>query len=143
MTARWNWPKWRQCIPGIECVLFPKNDYPAGLAMLRRLRDLVRQGTGFRRTTHCDLKSIRQGVGVPGAGRRSGHSGKLSGAGRGSIDALILAAAAEPRVLELVNKTNQFNLNGRRYTEADWRKLDVCSRAQWWCRSTMKTSLDH
>ena len=26
-------------------------------------------------------------------------------------------------MLELVNKTNQFNLNGRRYTEADWRKL--------------------
>jgi FkbH-like protein len=24
--------------------------------------------------------------------------------------------------LELVNKTNQFNLNGRRYTEAEWRK---------------------
>ena len=26
----------------------------------------------------------------------------------------------EPRVLELVNKTNQFNLNGIRYTEAEW-----------------------
>jgi FkbH-like protein len=30
--------------------------------------------------------------------------------------------ANDARVLELVNKTNQFNLNGRRYTEADWRK---------------------
>jgi FkbH-like protein len=28
----------------------------------------------------------------------------------------------DARVLELVNKTNQFNLNGRRYTEADWRR---------------------
>ena len=26
----------------------------------------------------------------------------------------------EPRVLELVNKTNQFNLNGIRYTDAEW-----------------------
>jgi len=25
-------------------------------------------------------------------------------------------------LLELVNKTNQFNLNGRRYTEVEWRK---------------------
>ncbi len=32
-------------------------------------------------------------------------------------------AGGEPRVFELVNKTNQFNLNGRRYTEADWHKL--------------------
>ncbi len=29
----------------------------------------------------------------------------------------------KPRVLELVNKTNQFNLNGKRYTQADWHKL--------------------
>jgi FkbH-like protein len=33
------------------------------------------------------------------------------------------AAAGEPRVLELVNKTNQFNLNGTRYTQPDWQKL--------------------
>jgi FkbH-like protein len=26
----------------------------------------------------------------------------------------------DPRALELVNKTNQFNLNGKRYTEASW-----------------------
>ena len=26
----------------------------------------------------------------------------------------------DPRALELVNKTNQFNLNGVRYTESDW-----------------------
>ena len=27
----------------------------------------------------------------------------------------------DPRVLELINKTNQFNLNGIRYTESDLR----------------------
>jgi FkbH-like protein len=30
--------------------------------------------------------------------------------------------ASDARVLELVNKTNQFNLNGRRHTEAQWRQ---------------------
>ena len=30
-------------------------------------------------------------------------------------------ASPDPRALELVNKTNQFNLNGRRYTESEWR----------------------
>src|SRR5262249_16456160 len=29
---------------------------------------------------------------------------------------------ADPRAWELVNKTNQFNLNGRRYTEGLWRE---------------------
>jgi FkbH-like protein len=32
----------------------------------------------------------------------------------------------QPRVLELVNKTNQFNLNGRRFDEVRWREL--CTR---------------
>ena len=30
--------------------------------------------------------------------------------------------ATDRRVVELVNKTNQFNLNGIRYTEAEWRQ---------------------
>ena len=30
--------------------------------------------------------------------------------------------ADDTRVLELVNKTNQFNLNGLRHTEAEWRR---------------------
>ncbi len=47
--------------PGIECVLFPKNDYPAALAMLRQLRDRcgkekVSKDDGLR------LESIRQGA---------------------------------------------------------------------------------
>ena len=33
----------------------------------------------------------------------------------------ISRSADDPRALELVNKTNQFNLNGVRYTEADWK----------------------
>jgi FkbH-like protein len=32
----------------------------------------------------------------------------------------------QPRALELVNKTNQFNLNGRRFDEVQWREL--CNR---------------
>ena len=30
--------------------------------------------------------------------------------------------ATDRRVVELVNKTNQFNLNGIRYTEAEWQR---------------------
>jgi len=107
--------------PGIECVLFPKNDYQACLAMLRHLRDRC----GKERISSDDalrLDSIRQGA----AFREQAAAGTAPESFLEKIDAVVtidFAAGGEPRVLELVNKTNQFNLNGRRYTEADWRKL--------------------
>ena len=107
--------------PGIECVLFPKNDYAAGLAMLRHLRDRcgkerVSQDDGLR------LESIRQGA----AFREQSTGGATPESFLQQINAVTtfdFAAGNEPRVFELVNKTNQFNLNGRRYTEADWHRL--------------------
>ena len=107
--------------PGIECVLFPKNDYVAGLAMLRQLRDAC----GKERISSDDalrLESIRQGAAFRvRAAAAATPEGFLALAE--AIVTFDFGCAAEPRVLELVNKTNQFNLNGRRYTEADWRSL--------------------
>ena len=107
--------------PGIECVLFPKDDYDACLAMMRHLRDRC----GKERISKDDavrLESIRQGA----AFREQTSDGAAPESFLQQINAVLtfdFAAWDEPRVLELVNKTNQFNLNGRRYTEADWRKL--------------------
>ena len=107
--------------PGIECVLFPKDDYAAGLAMLRRLRDAC----GKERVSSDDalrLESIRQGAAfrVQAAAAATPESFLAQAEAVLTFD---FGCAAEPRALELVNKTNQFNLNGRRYTEADWRNL--------------------
>jgi FkbH-like protein len=107
--------------PGIECVLFPKNDYPAALAMLRLLRDRC----GREKLSADDalrLASIRQSA----AFREQASSGSAPEdflQQLGATVTLDFAAAEKPRVLELVNKTNQFNLNGRRYTEAEWQAL--------------------
>ena len=107
--------------PGIECVLFPKNDYTASLAMLRHLRDRC----GKERVSKDDalrLESIRQSA----AFREQTSGGAAPESFLQSINAVVtfdFGAGSEPRVFELVNKTNQFNLNGRRYTEADWHKL--------------------
>lgn len=107
--------------PGIECVLFPKDDYNACLKMMRHLRDRC----GKERISADDsvrLESIRQGA----AFREQAFGGTAPESFLQQIDAVVtfdFAAAGEARVLELVNKTNQFNLNGRRYTEPDWRKL--------------------
>ena len=107
--------------PGIECVLFPKNDHKAFLAMLRHLRDRC----GKERLSKDDalrLESLRRGA----AFREQASGGTTPEEFLqqiGAITTFDFAAASEPRVLELVNKTNQFNLNGQRFTQGDWQKL--------------------
>jgi len=106
--------------PGIECVLFPKDDYSACLKMMRHLRDRCGKG----RVSQDDavrLGSIRKSAEF----REHAAGGAAPESFLETLGAVVtfdFAAGEQPRVLELMNKTNQFNLNGRRYTEADWRK---------------------
>jgi len=104
--------------PGVECVQFVQNDYPAGYAMLGRIRDLC----GKQKLSSEDyirLESIRQSASLDRTGDDSTPEQFLQQA-----NAVVRFdnhnAAADSRALELVNKTNQFNLNGIRYTESDW-----------------------
>ncbi len=116
----------RAAHPGLECILFPKSDYAAAFAFLGRLRDLfgkpaLSEEDAFR------LESIRQSQQfLEGASNGDGAENFLASAG-----ALISfdwnPPAEDRRVLELVNKTNQFNLNGIRYTEAEWHRLTSAS----------------
>jgi FkbH-like protein len=104
--------------PGLECLPFPNSDYAAAYALLRRLRDLFGKPRIFQEDA-IRSASIRQGAQF------------LREAGASASEAFLAAAEAEvtfefsladdPRAFELVNKTNQFNLNGIRYTEADWK----------------------
>ena len=67
------------------------------------------------------LASIRQGA----AFRQQAEGGSAPESFLEQAQAVVtfdFSAAGEPRTLELVNKTNQFNLNGRRWAEADWHK---------------------
>ncbi|HXC62294.1 MAG TPA: HAD-IIIC family phosphatase [Nitrospiria bacterium] len=107
--------------PDVECILFPKNDPQALIGLLYRLRDL------FGKSALSEEDAIR---------RESIRSSQKNGAGGvedhgGNLDEFLAQADAEialnfskepldPRALELVNKTNQFNLNARRYTDAAW-----------------------
>lgn len=113
--------------PGIECVLFPKQDSVAALQMLRRLRDLC----GKDKVSSDDmlrLASIRQGAEF----RQQAEGGAAPDSFLEQAQAVVtfdFSAAGEARTLELVNKTNQFNLNGRRWAEADWHKDAASDRA--------------
>jgi FkbH-like protein len=105
--------------PGIECLRFPGNDAAAGYVLLRRLRDLF----GKPRLAEEDsirLESIRRGAGFQEAGRDAVSAEAFLAQADAVITFDFDVTTADPRVLELVNKTNQFNLNGVRYTEAEW-----------------------
>ena len=105
--------------PGIECQLFPTGDPSAGYALLRRLRDLF----GKPRLSEEDsirLDSIRQGV-VFRESADAGSAKELFLEQAGAVVSVeIGSSSADYRALELVNKTNQFNLNGIRCSASEW-----------------------
>jgi FkbH-like protein len=106
--------------PEMECIRFPKNDASGLVSMVKRLGDLF----GKEFTSPEDslrLDSIR----AQWEGRISTPDGGAS------LDDFLQSAEAEitfsatinlddSRPLDLINKTNQFNLNGRRYSDAEW-----------------------
>lgn|GEM_PF-232174 len=110
----------RQAHPEMTCLLFPGNDHAAAYGFLQNLRDLF----GKQRISEEDLlrlESIRQGAGFRQAAEAGGGASEEFLRGLESVVTLDFAAGAtDPRALELVNKTNQFNLNGARYSQADW-----------------------
>lgn len=106
--------------PQVECILFPKEDPQAIDELLYRLRDLfgksaVSQEDAIRRESIRRFHELRDEAG---------------GQAKTTADFLKQAEAEltlnsqkdplDPRALELVNKTNQFNLNGKRYADASW-----------------------
>ena len=105
--------------PSIECVHFT----PAGAyGLLRRLRDLF----GKARLAAEDayrLESIRQAAAFPPAAEGAAAAEAFLERAEATVTFDLDRASDDPRTLELVNKTNQFNLNGIRYTEAEWRRL--------------------
>jgi FkbH-like protein len=108
---------------GLHCLRFPTGDYAAGLALLTELRDLC----GKPHVSHEDslrLASIRQNAEL----RTLAEDGTVPESFLELAQATVTLDFCPPpedgRVLELVNKTNQFNLNGLRRTEADWRSTN-------------------
>lgn len=112
----------RAAHPGIECVSFPKGDYAAALPFLRRLRDLF----GKARLSEEDayrLQSIRQNQEFSRTNESAASAEDFLASAEAIITLEYNPPASDRRAVELVNKTNQFNLNGIRYTDAEWHEL--------------------
>ena len=106
--------------PQMECIVFPKGNYQAIWELLRRLRDYF----GKEIVSSEDMIRLRS-IRAASTLRSSASEGRL-----GADDFLLKADAVitfcsaadarDNRAFELVNKTNQFNLNGKRFSESDW-----------------------
>jgi FkbH-like protein len=112
----------KQAHPEIESRLFPRDDDEAAYRLLEDLRDLF--GKQFI-TAEDDIRlaSIRASHSAAEVSVSHGVSSEsfLQQAG-GKLTVSFSRTPADPRGLELINKTNQFNLNGRRHTETSWRE---------------------
>jgi FkbH-like protein len=108
--------------PDVECVLFPKNDDKAAYDLLNLLRDKFGK-TSVSAEDTIRLESIRASNAIREATRVEGYTPeRFLQEAEGKLSLSFVKDPPDPRALELVNKTNQFNLNGRRHTEASWRE---------------------
>ena len=107
--------------PQVECIRFPVEDDQAIYQLILRLRDI------FGKDSLSDEDSIRlESIRTANSPER-----QFEIVGQG-LDKFLEGADAQvtfgftkdpldPRALDLVNKTNQFNLNGRRFDDGQWR----------------------
>lgn len=105
--------------PEIECRLFPKNDPAAFLSFLQELRDLFGKPRLSEEDTYR-LDSIRRSAELTDESVEGDHAEKLLAGANAVLTIDFSPEMADARLLDLVNKTNQFNLNGLRIDDGEW-----------------------
>lgn len=105
--------------PGIECRLFPKSSPEGVWKLCHELRDLCGRPV-LSPEDELRVASLRQGAEWRRAASGASGAEDLLAGVDGTVVFSWLKDPSDPRPLELINKTNQFNLNGRRWTEGDW-----------------------
>ena len=106
--------------PDITCLAFPGGNPEQALQLFRQLRDLFGKShlsgeDSYRLDSIRKAAEFQEAIAEPG-----GASDEFLLGLQAEISIDLEGSANDARVLELVNKTNQFNLNGIRFTEADW-----------------------
>ena len=110
----------KAAFPQMECLLFPPADYAAFWQLLNTLRDFFGKAVVSEEDA-IRLDSIRAGEAL-----RASSNGDATSLDDFLQDAQPKVTVAfgkdknDHRAFELINKTNQFNLNGKRLNEAAW-----------------------
>lgn len=111
----------KAAFPDVDCILFPKND-PARLwELLFELRAMFGVGA-LSAEDSLRLDSLRSRTLFQTSQSAAGNADEFL---RGAEAEITLSTDKQPdrRAFELINKTNQFNLNGKRIAEAEWNEL--------------------
>ncbi|CAN5783092.1 hypothetical protein BH18ACI4_BH18ACI4_17750 [soil metagenome] len=109
--------------PQIHCLQFHGDETVCDL--LSNLRDLFGKST-ISSEDELRLASIRSNAAMErAAGDDEGFSEALLEQADAELIFSLSKDADDARAFELMNKTNQFNLNGKRYTEAAWQNYLV------------------
>jgi FkbH-like protein len=108
----------RNAHPGMPCHQFVAEPNQVA-ALLSRLADLFGRPAGSEEDS-LRLASLRAGAELHAATVGTESLDRVLATANGVLTIVALGDPPDPRALELVNKTNQFNLNGRRFNEAEW-----------------------
>lgn len=112
----------RRVHPGLECLVFPRSDAAQALHLFETLRDLFGR-SAISRDDALRSESLKAGAAFEhdktASDDQAAFVRKLGGVvifrPRREVDA--------QRALQLLNKTNQFNLNGLRLSDAEFSRL--------------------
>jgi len=113
----------KAAFPTMECLVFKKDDYQAVWDLLANLRASFGK-TAISNEDAIRLESLRSAAPLLDA---MGQDGNASDEFLKRADAFVsfdfTKRPKDGRAFELVNKTNQFNLNGKRFSESEWTKF--------------------
>lgn len=108
------------CFPQMECIVFPKNDHRAIWELLKRLRDSFGK-SGLSPEDEIRLRSIRSSATFRDSAPAPGiQTDRFLRNAEATLSFSLKPNAKDRRAFELINKTNQFNLNGRRLSQSEW-----------------------
>ena len=109
--------------PSVECLVFPKNDYQAIWDLLKRLRDSFGKDT-ISREDEVRSRSLRNAEAFRNSIRAPGYGvDNFLRDAEAVISFSLKADVRDNRAFELINKTNQFNLNGKHFSDSQWRSF--------------------
>lgn len=114
----------KNAFPEMDCIVFPKTDHEAFWALLKQLRRAFGKAA-INEEDLIRMKSIREATELQTSVLNSASLDDFLRDASASIRVEFAKSPRDNRAFELVNKTNQFNLNGKRLTEADWRSYFV------------------
>jgi FkbH-like protein len=107
--------------PEVRCLRFPKREPGALLDFFRTLREWFGR-TAIRDEDRIRARSLQSPSAVDLAPADPAAGEAFLAGLQAHLSFRLSQDTSDERALELINKTNQFNLNGRRITESNWRE---------------------